>query len=224
MAGEHIFERLVGSVLNIHSRRIFRTDCMYVPSGWRTYTIITNGRHSMTFVLILDWGYFSTYCGISALLSRQHGHQLRDRMPETALLLSPSFPSLTGYILRQYVPGVTFVYMLVTVHSSHAAQEIELHVRFRLYVNGKFIAALIIWRAVVAQSVQFLTTDRRPGFDPRQRRKDFSSSLCVQTGSGAHPASCTMDTGGYFLGVKPGRSDADRSPSSSAEVKNEEEL
>jgi hypothetical protein len=26
--------------------------------------------------------------------------------------------------------------------------------------------------------------------------KDFSSNLCVQTGSGAHPASCTMGTGG----------------------------
>jgi hypothetical protein len=32
--------------------------------------------------------------------------------------------------------------------------------------------------------------------------KDFSSSLCVQTGSGAHPASCTMDTGGPFSGGK----------------------
>jgi hypothetical protein len=28
--------------------------------------------------------------------------------------------------------------------------------------------------------------------------KDFSSSLCVQTGSEAHPASCTIDTGGHF--------------------------
>jgi hypothetical protein len=28
--------------------------------------------------------------------------------------------------------------------------------------------------------------------------KDFSCSLCVQTGSGAHPASCTMGTGGHF--------------------------
>jgi len=28
--------------------------------------------------------------------------------------------------------------------------------------------------------------------------KDFSSSPCVQTGSGAHPASCLMDTGGSF--------------------------
>jgi hypothetical protein len=52
--------------------------------------------------------------------------------------------------------------------------------------------------------------------------KDFSSTLCVQTGSGAHPASCTMGTGGPFTGGKarPGR-DADHSPLSSAEVVNE---
>jgi hypothetical protein len=35
--------------------------------------------------------------------------------------------------------------------------------------------------------------------------KDFSSNLCVQTGSGAHPASCTMGTGGPFSGAKRGR-------------------
>jgi hypothetical protein len=52
--------------------------------------------------------------------------------------------------------------------------------------------------------------------------KDFSSILCVQTGSGAHPASCAMGTGGPFPGGKarPGR-DADHSPLSSAEVKYE---
>jgi hypothetical protein len=56
----------------------------------------------------------------------------------------------------------------------------------------------------------------------RAGAKDFSSSLCVQTGSGAHPASCTMGTGGPFPGGKarPGR-DADHSPPSSAEVVNE---
>jgi hypothetical protein len=32
--------------------------------------------------------------------------------------------------------------------------------------------------------------------------KDFSSNLCVQTGSGAHPAYCTMGTGGPFPGGK----------------------
>jgi hypothetical protein len=52
--------------------------------------------------------------------------------------------------------------------------------------------------------------------------EDFSSSLCVQTGSVAHPASCTMGTGGPFPGGKarPGR-DADHSPPSSAKVVNE---
>jgi hypothetical protein len=43
--------------------------------------------------------------------------------------------------------------------------------------------------------------------------EDFSSSPCVQTGSGAHPASYPMGTGGPFPGGKarPGR-DADHSP------------
>jgi hypothetical protein len=43
--------------------------------------------------------------------------------------------------------------------------------------------------------------------------KDFSSSLCVQTGSEAHSASCTMGTGGPFSGDKarPGR-DSDYTP------------
>jgi hypothetical protein len=50
--------------------------------------------------------------------------------------------------------------------------------------------------------------------------EDFSSSPCVQTGSGAHPASYPMGTGGSFPGGKarPGR-DADHSPPSCAEVK-----
>jgi hypothetical protein len=32
--------------------------------------------------------------------------------------------------------------------------------------------------------------------------RDFSCNLCVQTGSGAHPASCTKGTGGPFPGGK----------------------
>jgi hypothetical protein len=35
--------------------------------------------------------------------------------------------------------------------------------------------------------------------------KDFSSNLCVQTGSEAHTASCTMGIGGPFPGTKCGR-------------------
>jgi hypothetical protein len=55
--------------------------------------------------------------------------------------------------------------------------------------------------------------------------EDFSSSLCIQTSSGAHPASYPMGTGGSFPGGKARpRRDADHSPPSSTEVKNEQEL
>jgi hypothetical protein len=55
--------------------------------------------------------------------------------------------------------------------------------------------------------------------------EDFTSNLCVQTGSGAHPASYTMATGGSFPGGKarPDR-EAHHSPPYSAEVKKEQKL
>jgi hypothetical protein len=57
----------------------------------------------------------------------------------------------------------------------------------------------------VAQSVQWLTTDWTSGVRSPTEAEDFSSNLCVQTGSRAHPASCTVGTGGSFPGVKGGR-------------------
>jgi hypothetical protein len=64
--------------------------------------------------------------------------------------------------------------------------------------------------------------DRAIGVRSPAGAEDFSCSLCVQTGSGAHPASCTMGIGGPFPGgeARPER-DADNSPLSSAEVVNE---
>jgi hypothetical protein len=59
--------------------------------------------------------------------------------------------------------------------------------------------------------------DRAIGVRSPAGAKDFSFSLFVQTGCGAHPASCTMGTGGR---ARPGR-DVDHSPPSSAEVVNE---
>jgi hypothetical protein len=77
-------------------------------------------------------------------------------------------------------------------------------------------------RAVVAQSVQCLTTGWTIRVRSPTEAEDFSSSLCVKTGSGAHPVSYPMGTGGPVPGGKarPGR-DADHSPPSSAEVKYE---
>jgi hypothetical protein len=64
--------------------------------------------------------------------------------------------------------------------------------------------------------------DRAIGVRFPAEAKDFSSILCVQTGSGAHPASCPMGTGVPFPRGKArqGR-DADHSPPCSAEVVNE---
>jgi hypothetical protein len=92
----------------------------------------------------------------------------------------------------------------------------------------KEVAALIFERypymqgAAVPQAVQYLTAGWTIGFRSPTGAEDFSSSFCVQTGSGAHPASCTMGTGGPSPGSKarPGR-DVDHSPPSSAEIKNE---
>jgi hypothetical protein len=50
--------------------------------------------------------------------------------------------------------------------------------------------------------------------------RDFSLLHIVHTGSGAHPAFCTVGTGDCFLGVKQPERVAYHSPPSSAEVKN----
>jgi hypothetical protein len=47
--------------------------------------------------------------------------------------------------------------------------------------------------------------DRAIGVRSPEGVKDFSSSLCVQTDPEAHPASCTMGTGGPFPEAKGGR-------------------
>jgi hypothetical protein len=55
--------------------------------------------------------------------------------------------------------------------------------------------------------------------------KDLSSNFCVQTGCGAHPASCPVGTGSPFpRGKARPWPEADHSPPSSAEVVNEYEL
>jgi hypothetical protein len=74
-----------------------------------------------------------------------------------------------------------------------------------------------LWSRVSSVSIKsgYGLDDRAAGVRSPAGEKDFSSSLCVQTGYEAHPASCTMGTGGPFSGSKarPGR-DADHSPPS----------
>jgi hypothetical protein len=54
-------------------------------------------------------------------------------------------------------------------------------------------------------SVSIVTMDWTTGVRSPTEAEDFSSILCVQTGSGAHPASCPMGTRGSFHGVKCGQ-------------------
>jgi hypothetical protein len=81
-----------------------------------------------------------------------------------------------------------------------------------------FLLVFIFYNSQVAQSVQCLTMGWTAIVRSPTEAEDFSPNLC----SGAHPATCTMGTGGSFPGCKarPGR-DADHSPPSSAEVKKE---
>jgi hypothetical protein len=51
----------------------------------------------------------------------------------------------------------------------------------------------------------YILDDRAIGDRSPEEAKDFTSNLCVQTGSEARPAFCTMGTGGPFPGVMRGR-------------------
>jgi hypothetical protein len=88
-----------------------------------------------------------------------------------------------------------------------------------LYTIKPILYCSIVSR--VAQSVFGYGLDKR-AIEVRStaEAKDFSSNLCVQTGSEAHPASCTMGTGDPFPGIKSGRGVTLTTPSS-AEVRNE---
>jgi hypothetical protein len=92
------------------------------------------------------------------------------------------------------------------------------------FVRGIYIVTYLTWSRGSSGSIvsDYGLDDRAIGVRSPAGAKDFSSNLCVQTCSGAHPTSCTMVTGGPFSGGKarPGR-DADHSPLSSAEVVNE---
>jgi hypothetical protein len=67
--------------------------------------------------------------------------------------------------------------------------------------------------------------DQAVGVQSLAEAKDFPSNLCVQTSSGAHPASCPMRTVVPFPSGKTQLgSDVDHSPASNAEGKNEWEL
>jgi hypothetical protein len=84
--------------------------------------------------------------------------------------------------------------------------------------------ALSCTRIGIAQTIKCLTMDWTTGVRSPAETKDFSSRLCIQTSCGAHLVPHPVGTGGLLPGGKarPGHN-ADYSPPSSVEVKNEQE-
>jgi hypothetical protein len=78
------------------------------------------------------------------------------------------------------------------------------------------------WGSSVSIVSGYRLDDRKIEVQSPAEARDFFSNLCVQTGSGAHPASSTIGTVDPFSGGKarPGR-DSDHSAPSTAEVVNE---
>jgi hypothetical protein len=72
------------------------------------------------------------------------------------------------------------------------------HLRLQKLVSGELVSSVSIVSG-------YGLDDRAIEVRYPAEANDISYSLCVQTGSRAHPASCTMCTGGHFPGVKRGR-------------------
>jgi hypothetical protein len=73
---------------------------------------------------------------------------------------------------------------------------------YALKVEKSRLVHIFVGSGVAQYSVWLRTGQWGIGVQFLAGPTDFSSSLCVQTGSEAQPASCTMGTGGPFPGAK----------------------
>jgi hypothetical protein len=95
--------------------------------------------------------------------------------------------SVDNYFTRQYIPK----------------DKSELHTRRRENLKSHMDIYVCRGRGSSVSIVSgYGLNDLAIGVRTPAGAKDFSSILCVQTGSGAHPATCSMGTGGPFPGGK----------------------
>jgi hypothetical protein len=80
---------------------------------------------------------------------------------------------------------------------------VQSKLRLMLFHNGTIRSRS--WGSSVSIVSDYGLDDRVIGDRSQAGAKDFSSNVCVQTCSEAHPASCTMNTRGPFPGAKRGR-------------------
>jgi hypothetical protein len=116
----------------------------------------------------------------------------------------PSLPSVSSCCVRSGVLNLCRTQW--HCHNSHGfTSRWVMNYDNRLKILGRLLKVLPpycshteIAMSPVAQSVQCLTTDWTAVVRPPTGAEGFSSDLCLQTGSGAHPASCTVGTGDFF--------------------------
>jgi hypothetical protein len=89
-----------------------------------------------------------------------------------------------------HVSIIIFIVFTLLVFRKNKLKLPSIFIRFRSRVSSGSIVS------------DYGLDDRAIGVRSPVGAKDFSSSLCVQTGSGSHPASSTMGTGGPFPGGK----------------------
>jgi hypothetical protein len=91
-----------------------------------------------------------------------------------------------------------FVRFVTRLTRCRRRRNIEVKV-FIILLDYKWYQSLVSSGSIVSD---YGLDDRAIGVRSPAGAKDFSSSLCIQTGSGAHPASCTMDTRSPYPGGK----------------------
>jgi hypothetical protein len=121
---------------------------------------------------------------------------------------SSSFSDVDQYVINRNLLAVTRICSLHTFAFSTPGGEVHTY----------------LYRAVLPycylHSGAGIATAKGSDFES-QYRQDFSPLHVFQTGSGAHPASYPMDTGGaLFLGIKRPERETDHSPSASVEIRN----
>jgi hypothetical protein len=137
-----------------------------------------------------------------------------------------SCPDVSMWVL---IPNSQLNYVTAGVGKQINTRLLAISAQLRLYefLLGRGQRLVKVWSRSISVSIVsgYGLDDRAIVVRSPIETRDFSCSLCIQTGSGAHPASCTVDIGRPFPGAKarPGR-DADHSPPSSAEVDIEQEL
>jgi hypothetical protein len=151
----------------------------------------------------------------------------------TCLIFSLALNSTTTALVRRWYTWMhpythTYIHYVIT----HTYMHTYTHIHIYTNANIRSCNIIHVYIHIHRSQGSSVSIVSDYGLDDRAIRvrspagaEDFSSSLYVQIGSGAHAASCPLGTGVLSPGCKarPGR-DADHSPPSSAEVMNELEL